>query len=108
MHLAPPGSSSCDYGISVTKDECEAAAKSLWPNPQTGLQVGSGGTCLNGGWGQVPLGCSVNRENGASHYKFFGDDAQDCVHQNYQLVCRDKSKFFGSYNSFIAFFFVIT
>ena len=44
-HLAPPGSSSCDYGVKVPQEECEEAGRSFWTNPGRSLQIGSGGTC---------------------------------------------------------------
>ena len=91
--MAPPGSSSCDYGVSVSIDECEDAGRSLWQYPGRPLVVGSGGTCLDGGWGQVPMGCSVQTGgDGAAVYKYSGDTGKGCIHQIYQLVCRHESK----------------
>ena len=93
MHLAPPGASSCDYGATVPEDECEAAGRSLWPSPRRNLQTGSGGTCLADGWGQVPLGCSVQSGgDGAAHYKTSGDTGKGCIANLFQLVCREESK----------------
>ena len=95
MHLAPSGSNSCDYGETVSKDDCEAAGFSLWPNPGRSLQVGSGGKCLDGSWGQVPLGCSVQSGgDGAACYKTSGDTGEGCISKMYQLVCRGKGKFY--------------
>ena len=56
------------------------------------LKFGSGGSCLDGGWGQVPLGCSAQRHNGGSsvwnlHFKTSGDTGKGCIHQDFQLVC---------------------
>ena len=93
LHLAPAGSSSCDYGVTVPQDECVEAGRSLWPNTSKRLHIGSGGTCSDGSWGQVPLGCSVQSGgNGAAHYKTSGDTGKDCILQLYQLVCRNESK----------------
>jgi len=91
IHLAPPGSNSCDYGETVPKYECEAAGSILSPNPGRTLQVGHGGTCLDGSWGQVPFGCSVQSAGDrAAHYKTSGDTGPGCIHPHYQLVCRTK------------------
>ena len=93
MHLAPPGSNSCDYGETVPKHECEAAGSILSPNPGRTLQVGHGGKCLDGSWGQVPLGCSVQSGGDrAAHYKTSGDSGPGCINPAYQLVCRSKGK----------------
>ena len=93
MHLAPPGSKSCDYGETVPKHECEAAGSLLSPNPRRTLQVGQGGKCLDGSWGQVPLGCSVQSGGDrAAHYKTSGDTGPGCIHPHYQLVCRSSGK----------------
>jgi len=151
IHLAPPGTNSCDYGEMVPKHECEAAGSLLAPNPRRTLQVGQGynrfwafpiawppifssfmaqgvrkqnwqeqnfmvltqvvftlmefkvcsiqfvspcpygGKCLDGSWGQVPLGCSVQSGGDrAAHYKTSGDTGPGCIHPHYQLVCRSK------------------
>ena len=95
VHLAPPGSSSCDYGETVPKHECEAAGRTLSPNPRRTLQVGHGGSCSDGSWGQVPLGCSVQSGiDGTAHYKTSGDTAPGCISNIYQLVCRNNGKIF--------------
>jgi len=92
IHLAPPGTNSCDYGEMVPKHECEAAGSLLSPNPRRTLQVGHGGKCLDGSWGQVPLGCSVQSGGDrAAHYKTSGDTGPGCIHPHYQLVCRSKA-----------------
>merc|ERR1712241_772484 len=52
------------------------------------MQIGSGGTCLDGSWGQVPVGCSV--QSGGSwtaRYKTSTDNGAGCIHSDYQLVC---------------------
>ena len=52
------------------------------------LQVGSGGSCLDAGWGQVPLGCSARTDgNFTGHYKTSGDTGAGCIHAMHQLVC---------------------
>ena len=95
MHLAPPGSKSCDYGETVPKHECESAARTLLPNPGRSLQVGHGGTCFDGSWGQVPLGCSVQSGGDrTSHFKATGDTGLECISPLYQLVCRKNGKIF--------------
>ena len=94
LHLAPPGSSTCDYGETVSKNECQASAALLLPNPGKNLRVGSGGGCLDGRWGQVPLGCSVQTGgDGAAHYKDNGDTGEGCIHKAYQLVCEGMGEF---------------
>ena len=94
MHLAPPGSSACDYGKTVTKNECQDAAALFYPNPgRKDLQEGSGGRCLDGSWGQVPLGCSVQSGgDGAACFKKSGDTGDGCIHEMYQLVCSAEGK----------------
>ena len=102
MYLAPPGSDSCDIGNTVPQDECEAAGLKLSPNPARRLQVGSGGSCMDGSWGQVPLGCSVQSGNDrAAHFKTSGDTGPGCISQDYQLVCRNNGKFFMFYFTII-------
>ena len=88
-HLAPSGSHECDYGISATRDECQAAALMLsLVTPGRSIQEGKGGTCLDGSWGQVPLGCSVlSGGDWSAHYKTSGDTGKGCIHSMYQLVC---------------------
>jgi len=93
FHLAPAGAHVCDYGVSVPQNECEAAAASLHSHsPGRQLQVGSGGSCLDGGWGQVPFGCSIqSRGDWAAHFKTSGATQAGCVHEAYQLVCSGLS-----------------
>ena len=95
-HLAPSGSHECDYGISATQNECEAAALGLTQGtPGRTLQVGSGGGCLDGSWGQVPLGCSAQSGGDwAAHYKTSGDTGNGCIHAAYQLVCSNTGNYF--------------
>ena len=93
MHLAPPGSHTCDYGRTVLKHECQAASAQFYPNPGRSLQVGSGGSCLDNSWGRVPLGCSVQSlGDGTAHFKTSGDTGPGCIHQMYQLVCITEGK----------------
>jgi len=57
---------------------------------------GSGGSCRDGSWGQVPTGCSAQSGGDwAAHLKtgptdngyYQADFARPCVHEAYQLVC---------------------
>ena len=62
--------------------------------PGRSLQVGSGGTCRDGTWGQVPVGCSVKSGGDwAPIYKTGSDTGPSCVHPNFQLVCDSSGKF---------------
>ena len=71
--------------------ECEAAVKSFFPSPGRAIQIGSGGTCLDGAWGQVPLGCSVqSKGDQTGHFKMDGDSGKGCIHNDYQLICSTK------------------
>ena len=89
MYLAPPGSNTCDFGKTLHQDECEDAALHFSPNPGNHLQVGHGGSCFDGSWGQVPLGCSVQSGgDGTAHYKTSGDTGPECISKIYQLICR--------------------
>ena len=109
MHLAEPGANSCDNG-SVDQSGCEAAvqifAKKAEKIPGRSLQVGTGGSCLDGSWGQVPLGCSVQSgRDWTAHYKTGNHDTDACcIHKDYQLVCYNS----GMFNLFIVYvlFFV--
>ena len=92
LHLAPGGQSSCDYGVPIDQSECEAAVRSFAQSageiPKKSMQVGHGGSCLDGGWGQVPLGCSAQSgSEWTAHYKTGGNVEEGCTHQHYQLVC---------------------
>ena len=95
MHLAEPGANSCDNG-SVDQSGCEAAVQ-IFANeankiPGRSMVVGSGGTCNDGGWGQVPLGCSVQSCTNCdwtAHYKTGGAGCN----KGYQLVCYDSGMF---------------
>ena len=93
LHLASPGATACDYGVSVEQSDCETEvnrfAKMAGKTPGRGLQIGSGGGCLDGSWGQVPLGCSVQSGGDwAAVYKTDGiDNGDGCTHTMYQLVC---------------------
>jgi len=94
FHFAAAGAHVCDYGVPVSQDECEGAANSLHSQtPGRQMRVGSGGSCLDGSWGQVPLGCSVQSGGDyAAHYKTGGATAKGCVASAYQLVCTMKTK----------------
>ena len=93
-HLAPSGSHVCDYGVSVLQNECESAALQLTPRtPGRQMVVGEyvgelEKGCRDGGWGQVPIGCSVQSGGDwTAHYKTSGDTGAGCIHEHYQLVC---------------------
>merc|ERR1719159_1109780 len=91
-HLAPQGAVACDWGVSATQDQCEAAVQFLADqndeNPGRSLQIGSGGSCLDGSWGQVPGGCSAQSGGDwAAHFKTGTPTSAGCAHQAYQLVC---------------------
>jgi len=97
-YLSAPGAPECLVGESVSKEQCSAAVNNVAPNnPLRGLQVGSGGSCLDGGWGQVPKGCSAQSGGDwAAHFKtgsptgeVLGSIFQSfrCVDELYQLVC---------------------
>ena len=97
LHLAPPGSHKCDFGESVSKGGCEARGKVFMPNGPDGIAIGSGGSCLDGGWGQVPLGCSlqtVSNSGGTPHYKTSGDTGKGCIGNAYQLICKESGTLF--------------
>ena len=96
--LALPGAHACNNGIPVPKSDCENAGKLLAPNPGRTLQVGSGGTCLDGGWGSVPKGCSVQTGGDrAAHFKTHGDTGHGCIDSGYQLVCKVPGIHFLNY-----------
>ena len=85
----------------MNEDECEAAGFTLSPFPKRRLDVGSGGSCLDGSWGQVPLGCSVQSGlSGLTHYKTSGDTGPGCISKMYQLVCRDNGKIYLVFRAF--------
>ena len=85
-HLAPPGAHTCDTGLVASQAQCEAANKELAASagrvPGKAMQTGSGGRCLDGGWGQVPLGCS-SQSSWTAHYKTSGDTGAGCIHSAY-------------------------
>jgi len=91
-HLAPGGSADCDFGVTVAQGDCftaaaqiaMAAGKTIFQNT---LQTGSGDGCMDGGWGQVPQGCSVRAGDWAAQFKSGPYQIKGCVHQLYQLVC---------------------
>ena len=99
-HLAPSGSVSCDHGRSASLAECAAAGELL--RAQSGLftardiQVQPEGIepiCGDLGWGDVPVGCSIQhggsahptQGDGATHFK---PTSQLCSTVGaYKLVC---------------------
>ena len=90
-HLAPAGQTSCDYGSPATQNECEKAVAALaskaGTKPGRGIQYGSSGSCYEGGWGNIPLGCNAQTGGDwAAHYKTSG---ANCNSGNvaYSLVC---------------------
>eukprot|EP00808_Paulinella_micropora_P009603 g9125.t1 len=88
-HLAPKGAPVCDYGVTVSARDCAAAVSFLASKagrvPGRQMATGSGGTCGDGAWGQVPLGCSAQTGTDfTAHYKPTGTN---CPNQNFQLVC---------------------
>jgi len=95
LHLSAPGAPMCLVGASVSKAKCYEAVRDLAPYLQPnlrGLQVGKGGTCGDGGWGQVPNGCSAQSGGDwAPHFKRSGGvwapQPAKCVSSVYQLVC---------------------
>ena len=106
FHLAPGGSSECDYGTVVGKSECESAVRTLAKNagkfPSSSMVVGVGRTCGGYGWGHAPLGCSAQSGGGwAAHYKTDGDSGERCMRKMYQLVCSYTGNFYTSYTCFL-------
>ena len=88
-HLAPTLATDCDYGELVAQSECEAAVAILaardGATPGRTMQLGSGGACSDGLWGDIPLGCSAQTGGDwASHYKSSGSN---CPSAGYRLVC---------------------
>eukprot|EP00492_Amphilonche_elongata_P003878 TRINITY_DN424_c0_g1_i9.p1 TRINITY_DN424_c0_g1~~TRINITY_DN424_c0_g1_i9.p1 ORF type:complete len:199 (-),score=33.85 TRINITY_DN424_c0_g1_i9:578-1153(-) len=62
-HLAPPGAGTCDYGETVSSEDCEAVSAMLVTGPiGAPIQRGSGGSCGDGAWGNVPLDVVLNLE----------------------------------------------
>ena len=106
-HLAPAGAHTCDRGISATQTECEAAAEQL--AAATGNAAGrafqiSAGTpddsCLDTGWGGVPLGCSVQSGGDwAARYKTGGVGGDGCTRWVYQMVCSGTASLQWSYDT---------
>jgi len=92
-HLAPSFATACDYGTTATQDQCGSAVKQLASAsgnaPGRSLQVGSAGSCNDGSWGSVPLGCSAQTGGDwAAHYKTSG---VNCNNRYYQLVCSGQA-----------------
>ena len=49
---------------------------------------------MDGTWGQVPVGCSVQSGGDwAPVYKTGSDTGLGCIHPMYQLVCVSSGKF---------------
>jgi hypothetical protein len=93
-HLAPAGATVCDTGTNAAENQCEDAvaeiAAARGSTPQRSLQIGSGGSCGDGAWGLVPVGCSAQSGGDwSAHYKTSG--VNDCPHAHYQLVCGEAS-----------------
>eukprot|EP00930_Biecheleria_cincta_P014646 TRINITY_DN12510_c0_g1_i2.p1 TRINITY_DN12510_c0_g1~~TRINITY_DN12510_c0_g1_i2.p1 ORF type:complete len:369 (-),score=58.04 TRINITY_DN12510_c0_g1_i2:81-1187(-) len=89
-HLAPVAANTCDFGRVAIQGECEAAvlavASQSGTSPGRSLQVGNGGTCKDGGWGNVPIGCSAQTGGDwTAHYKSKGSNCNF----GYQLVCSE-------------------
>ena len=94
-HLAPIGAAACDSGAGATQNECENAVAQLaarvGTTPGRSLQIGSGGTCNDAGWGSVPLGCTAMTAapgDWAAHYKSSGADCGS----GYQRVCSGQAQ----------------
>jgi len=94
FYLSPPGAPECFVGESVSKEQCNGAVRHLAPSnkPEVrGLQVGSGGSCHDGSWGQVPNGCSAQSGGDwAAHFRTGSTEStksSNCVLPLYQLVC---------------------
>jgi hypothetical protein len=88
-HLAPAGQTSCDYGSPATQNQCETAVAAVASMdgriPGRGILIGSGGSCNDGAWGSIPLGCSAQiGGDWAAHYKTSG---ANCNPGRYSLVC---------------------
>ena len=95
-HLAGSGSAvSCDYGtIPRTPEECGAAVFSVNPEGVAPgcppVTIGSGGTCGDGAWGAVPLGCSAQGGSYCPHFKTSGCNCPS----GYTLVCSNEAAVF--------------
>merc|ERR1719191_1316986 len=99
-HLAPPGAHECDAGSPAPEAHCQQIVKEfasdIGKTPGRGLQIGAGGGCMDGGWGQVPLGCSAQSGGDwAGHFKKSGGLGAGCIHSAYQLVCSGPSSHQG-------------
>jgi hypothetical protein len=90
-HLAPAGRTTCDYGVLATQSECASAVAALASaanrTPGRNIQVGNVGTCNEGGWGTVPLGCSA--QTGGDWTAHFKTSVENCNSGSlgYQPVC---------------------
>jgi hypothetical protein len=90
-HLSAGATTSCDSGIQATQAECEAAVASLAADagttPGRALQLGSGGSCGDGGWGGVPSGCVAQSLRGGDWAAHFKTSGPNCNNGYYQVVC---------------------
>jgi len=91
-HLSAGATTSCDTGTQATQAECEAAVASLAADAGTtpgraGVQVGSGGSCGDGGWGGVPSGCVAQSLRGGDWAAHFKTSGPNCNNGYYQVVC---------------------
>ena len=87
----------CDCGLGASETECEEAVLQLADangnTPARSMQTGSGGTCLDGGWGAVPVGCSAQSGGDwTAHFKrgpgtVNPDTVKRCINEMYQLIC---------------------
>jgi len=95
-YLASPGATSCVNGGTLAANACNSAVQMLaaenGATPARQLQSGSGGSCQDGSWGQVPTGCSTQSGatattsgDWAAHFKT--GPSSGCVSEGYQLVC---------------------
>ena len=90
-HLAAPAATDCDYGTEATQAQCGNVVAGLasvaGAVPARGMQTGWLGTCNDGGWGNVPLGCSAQSGPGGDWTAHYKTEGSDCGTQSYQLAC---------------------
>jgi len=98
FYLSAPGAPECVVGESVSEEQCNDAVKNLAPSTQPyvrGLQVGSGGRCLDEAWGQVPNGCSAQSGGDwAAHFKTGSPQPSECINPIYRLVCTARQQLY--------------
>jgi len=91
-HLAPAGAAACDFGSSPDSAQCLVAVRRVADSRsvtlgRNSLQSGSGGSC-GSAWGAVPGACSAQSGGDwAAHYKSGTPTTENCVRDNYQIVC---------------------